>query len=210
MNADLDHYFEKQQIRKEELNCLRSIVLNSNLKEELKWNAPCYTFQNKNVCIIFNFKNSFGVSFFKGSFIHDLYELLEKPGDNTQNVRMIKLSDLNDLVKKEKAISNYINQAIELEKIGVKIVKTTEVKFEYIEELEIAFNKNPKLKVAFESLTPGRQRAYHLFFAAAKQSETRFSRINKFTDQIIDGKGMTDCTCGLSKKCRNVTVHTKY
>lgn len=200
MNADLDNYFEEQKNRKEELNRLRSIVLKADLKEELKWNAPCYTFQNKNVCIIFNFKNSFGVSFFKGSFINDSYEILEKPGDNTQNVRMIKLSENKDLDKKGNAISNYINQAIELEKIGVKIVKTTEAKFECIEELEIAFAKNPELKVAFESLTPGRQRAYHLFFAAAKHSETRFSRINKFTDQIIDGKGMNDCTCGLSKK----------
>ena len=200
MNADLHNYFEELKIRKEELNRLRSIVLASDLKEERKWNAPCYTFQNKNVCIILNFNNYFGVSFFKGSFIKDSYELLEKPGDNTQNVRMIKLSDEKDLNKKEKAISNYINQAIELEKIGVKIVKTPEAKFECIEELEIAFAKNPKLKTAFESLTPGRQRAYHLFFSAAKHSETRFSRINKFTDQIIDGKGITDCTCGLSKK----------
>lgn len=200
MNADLDNYFEELKIRKEELNRLRSIVLASDLKEELKWNAPCYTFQNMNVCIIFNFKNSFGVSFFKGSFIQDSYEILEKPGDNTQNVRMIKLSDTKDLNKKEKAISNYINQAIELEKIGVKIVKTPEAKFESIEELEIVFAKNPKLKTAYESLTPGRQRAYHLFFSAAKHSETRFSRINKFTDQILAGKGITDCTCGLSKK----------
>jgi uncharacterized protein YdeI (YjbR/CyaY-like superfamily) len=150
--------------------------------------------------MIFNFKNTFGVSFFKGAFINDSYGILEKPGDNTQNVRMIKLSEIKDLEKKKYAISNYINQAIELEKICVKIVKATEAKFEFIEELEIAFGKNPKLKAAFESLTPGRQRAYHMFFAAAKQSETRFSRINKFTNQIIDGKGMTDCTCGLSKK----------
>lgn len=200
MNTNLDNYFEEQKVRKEELNRLRSIVLTADLKEELKWNAPCYTFKNKNVCMIFNFKNSFGISFFKGSFINDSYEILEKPGDNTQNVRMIKLSEIKDLDKKKSAIINYINQAIELEKIGVKIVKTAEAKFEFIEELEIAFAKNPKLKVSFESLTPGRQRAYHMFFASAKHSETRFSRINKFTNQIIDGKGMMDCTCGLSKK----------
>ncbi len=200
MNPELDNFFEDLKIRKEELILLRSIILLTDLKEELKWNLPCYTFQNKNVCMIFNFKNSFGVSFFKGAFINDSYELLEKPGDNTQNVRMIKLSEIEDLDKHKNAIINYINQAIELEKIGVKILKTAEAEIEFIEELKIAFDKNPKLKTAFNSLTPGRQRAYHLFFAAAKHSETRFSRINKFTDQIIDGKGMTDCTCGLSKK----------
>lgn len=200
MNPDLDHFFEETKIRKDELNLLRSIILNNDLKEELKWNAPCYTFHNKNICMIFNFKNSFGVSFFKGAFINDSYEILEKPGENTQNIRMIKLSNIDDLVKKKSAINNYINQAIELEKIGVKPNKTTGSEFEIIEELEIAFGKNPKLKVAFESLTAGRQRAYNMFFAAAKQSETRFSRINKFTDQIINGKGMNDCTCGLSKK----------
>lgn len=200
MNPDLDNFFEEQKIRKAELIILRSIILQADLKEELKWNAPCYTFQNKNVCMIFNFKNSFGVSFFKGSFINDSYEILEKPGENTKNISMVKLANIDDIAKKKNAILNYINQAIELEKIGVKIKKTTEVEFEYIEELKIAFGKNQKLKIAFESLTPGRQRAYHMFFAAAKQTETRFSRINKFTDQIIDGKGMTDCTCGLSKK----------
>ena len=200
MNPELDNFFEDLKIRKEELILLRSIILLTDLKEELKWNLPCYSFQNKNVCMIFNFKNSFGVSFFKGAFINDSYELLEKPGDNTQNVRMIKLSEIEDLDKHKNAIINYINQAIELEKIGVKILKTAEAEIEFIEELKIAFDNNPKLKTAFNSLTPGRQRAYHIFFAAAKHSETRFSRINKFTDQIIDGKGMTDCTCGLSKK----------
>jgi uncharacterized protein YdeI (YjbR/CyaY-like superfamily) len=200
MNPDLDNFFEELKTRKEELNLLRSIVLLADLKEELKWNLPCYTFQNKNVFMIFNFKNSFGVSFFKGAFINDSYEILEKPGDNTQNVRMVKLSNIEDLDKNKKAIINYINQAIELEKIGVKIIKTKETEIEFIEELKTVFAKNPKLKTAFESLTPGRQRAYHMFFAAAKQSETRFSRISKFTEQIIDGKGMTDCTCGLSKK----------
>jgi uncharacterized protein YdeI (YjbR/CyaY-like superfamily) len=200
MNPELDNFFEELKIRKEELILLRSIILLADLKEELKWNLPCYTFQNKNVCMIFNFKNSFGVSFFKGAFINDSYELLEKPGDNTQNVRMIKLYEIEDLDKHKNAIINYINQAIELEKIGVKILKTAEAEIEFIEELKIAFDKNPKLKTAFNSLTPGRQRAYHMFFAAAKHSETRFSRINKFTHQIIDGKGMTDCTCGLSKK----------
>ena len=100
MNPELDNFFEDLKIRKEELILLRSIILLADLKEELKWNLPCYTFQNKNVCMIFNFKNSFGVSFFKGAFINDSYELLEKPGDNTQNVRMIKLSEIEDLDKR--------------------------------------------------------------------------------------------------------------
>lgn len=200
MNAQVDSFFEQAQTRKDELILLRSIILQAEMQEEFKWKAPCYTFQKKNVCMIFSFKSSFGLSFFKGAFISDSYEILEKPGDNTQNIRLIRFTNREDVNKKKQAILNYINQALELEKMGVKMVKNTESKFECIEELEIAFGKNPKLKVAFESLTPGRQRAYHMFFAAAKHTDTRFSRIHKFTDQIIDGKGMNDCTCGLSQK----------
>jgi uncharacterized protein YdeI (YjbR/CyaY-like superfamily) len=48
------------------------------------------------------------------------------------------------------------------------------------------------LKTAFDALTPGRQRAYILYFSAAKQSKTQESRVEKYTQKILDGKGLND------------------
>ncbi|MDF2962275.1 MAG: hypothetical protein K0S39_4010, partial [Paenibacillus sp.] len=48
------------------------------------------------------------------------------------------------------------------------------------------------LKTAFEALTPGRQRAYILYFSQPKQSKTRESRVEKYLPHILDGKGLDD------------------
>ena len=84
-----------------------------------------------------------------------------------------------------------IKEAIQIEKDGLKLAKTPST-IDMIPELKEAFKKNPSLKKAFEGLTPGRQRGYHIFFSQAKQSVTRVSRIEKYTRQILAGKGMQD------------------
>ena len=86
----------------------------------------------------------------------------------------------------------YIYEAIEVEKAGLKVnfKKTTE--FRIPEEFQNKLDKVPKLKTAFDALTPGRQRAYILYFAAPKQSKTRESRVEKCMKQILIGKGLND------------------
>lgn len=175
-----------------ELQTLRALVLESGLKEELKWSMPCYTINNKNVLIISAFKDYCAINFFKGALLMDKKKLLTMPGENSQASRQLRITGVEQIVKNEKEILGLIKQAIQIEKEGKKIeYKKTE---EYIlpEELEAEFKKDKIFKKAFESLTPGRQKGYIIFFNVAKQSATRMARINKYKPDILKGKGMND------------------
>ena len=175
----------------EELKLLRSLILDCGLEEESKWGVPTYTYHANNVLILAAFKEYCSISFFKGALLSDEAKILEKPGKNTQAARLIKFTDIKEVTQLKSTIKSYIFEAIEIEKAGL------EVKFEknpepIPEELQVKLDENPKLKSAFEALTPGRQRGYILFFSAPKQSKTRDSRIEKSIPKILKGKGMND------------------
>lgn len=175
----------------EELKKLRAILLASGLNEESKWGFPCYTSDGKNVILLGAFKEYCAVGFIKGALLKDTKKLLVTPGENTQTVRQLRFTNARDVVKMEPILRAYISEAIEVEKSGVKV--TVKKKPEPIpEELQRKLDEMPKLKVAFEALTPGRQRGYILYFSGAKQSETRAARVEKCVPQILAGKGFYD------------------
>lgn len=200
MNPSVDAFLEKTDKWKAELTALRSIMLDCQLIETLKWGQPCYMFNKTNVVILANFKESCAVSFLKGALLSDTENLLVKPGENSQSGRFIRFKSVDEIIEKEAIIKAYVFEAIEVEKAGLKIAPRDPEAEPLISELIQRFEENPTLKKAFEALTLGRQRAYNLFFTAAKQSETRFSRIDSYTDRIYNKKGMNDCVCGLSKR----------
>ena len=175
-----------------ELKALRPILLNCGLTEELKWKMPCYTFENNNVVLMSAFKEYCALSFFKGALLKDPQGILEKPGENTQAARLIRFTNVQQIVDLAPVISAYIAEAIAVEKAGLT------VEFKQVDELAIPaelqdkFDDDPAFQMAFEALTPGRQRGYILHFAGAKQSSTRTSRIEKYTQKIFDGQGMYD------------------
>jgi uncharacterized protein YdeI (YjbR/CyaY-like superfamily) len=150
--------------------------------------------------MIQGFKAYCGLLFFKGALLNDANQLLVKPGENTQTGRLIRFTNTKEIVELETVLKAYIFEAIELEKKGLKVDFEKDNTHIITEEFQIKLNDDPDLKIAFESLTPGRQRAYNLFFSAAKQSKTREVRIERYTQQILNGKGINDCTCGLSKR----------
>ncbi len=199
MNIKVGNFISKLKTWKAEMEALRSILLEFPLTEEIKWGIPCYCLENSNVIIIHGFKEYCGLSFFKGVLLKDAKGLLVKPGENTQGGRLIKLKSVQEINKLRATIKSYIKEAIEIEKLGLKI-EPMEKELVLPEELLAIFKKNAPFKKAFNALTPGRQRAYNLFFTAAKQSATRETRIEKYKKQILDGKGINDCTCGLSQK----------
>ena len=182
-----------------ELEELRKIVIKSGLVEELKWGMPCYTSNNKNILMISAFKDYACISFFKGVLLKDKEKLLVAHGENSQSVRIIKYTNSDQIIQQTRLIKTYIKEAIEIEKLGLKIEHRNN-ELVLPEELINQFKKNARFKKAFNGLTPGRQRAYNLFFSAAKQAATRETRIEKYKKQILDGKGINDCTCGLSLK----------
>jgi uncharacterized protein YdeI (YjbR/CyaY-like superfamily) len=200
MNSKADEYFIKVKKWQQELALLRKIVLDCMLTEDFKWRNPCYTFQNNNVLIIHGFKEYCALLFFKGALLNDASGILIQQTENVQSGRQIRFTNTKEIAKMEKVLKAYIFEAIEIEKSGLKVALKKHEEFNIPEEFEKQLKRNATLKKAFNALTPGRQRGYYLYFSAPKQSSTREARIEKYTQQIINGKGLTDCTCGLSKK----------
>ena len=191
MNPKVDDHIRNSKLWKDEMNALRAIILNCKLAEDFKWGKPCYSFDGKNVVLIQGFKDYFALLFFKGGIMKDPKQLLIKMGENTQTGRQMRFENVQDILDKKEIIKDYIFDAIEIEESGEKI----EIKKEATpipEEFQIKLKENPKLNSAFEALTPGRQRAYLIYFSAPKQSKTRESRIEKSIPNILDGKGMND------------------
>ena len=200
MNPKVDAFLLNTKKWREELTILRSIVMDSGLGEELKWGAPCYVHEKANVIMIHGFKDYFALMFFKGALMKDPQDLLRKPGENTQSSRLIRLTSMDEMLGQEEVLRAYIQNAIEVEKAGEKVIAKKTEEYPVPLELEESFAENSDLQHAFYGLTPGRQRAYLLHFAEAKQSSTRKARIEKYTPRILNGKGILDCWCGLSKR----------
>jgi uncharacterized protein YdeI (YjbR/CyaY-like superfamily) len=191
-NPKVDAYLSKAEKWREEIKKLRTLLLDSRLTEEFKWGKPCYAFQEANLVVILPLKEYCTLLFCKGVLLKDTNGILIKAGENTQAARQVRFTNLREIVKMESILKAYIHEAVEAEKAGLKVdyKKSTELIFP--EELQNKFDKNPALKTAFTALTPGRQRAYNIYFSAAKQSKTRQSRIEKCIPQILSGKGLND------------------
>src|SRR5260370_3722155 len=192
MNPEVDVYLSKAKKWQEELDKLRMIILDCQLTEELKWGKPCYTFQKRNIVVILPLKEYCALLFCKGALLNDANGILIKPGENTQAGRQIRFTNVREIVEMETILKAYIYEAIEVEKAGLQVnfKKNTELIFP--EEFQNKLEEIPALKSAFDALTPGRQRAYHLYFSAPKQSKTRESRVEKCMQQILNGKGLDD------------------
>ncbi len=191
-NHKVDLFLSKTKIWKEEFKESRRIILECGLTEELKWGQPCYTFNGANIIILGGFKAYFGILFVKGALLKDPKKILIQQTENVQSGRQIRFTNVDEIINQELILKSYIKEAIEVEKMGLKVEMKKVTDFKIPEELEKEFNKNSKLKTAFTSLTPGRQRAYILYFTGAKQSKTREVRIDKYIPQILNGKGLND------------------
>jgi uncharacterized protein YdeI (YjbR/CyaY-like superfamily) len=192
MNPKADFYFDKAKTWQEEINKLRTIVLETGLDEELKWGCPCYTFQKTNIVLIHVFKEYCALLFFKGALLNDPKGILIQQTKNVQAARQIRFTNLKEIVSQKNALKSYIYEAIEVEKAGLKVELKKTTEFSMPEEFQNKLNKNKALKKAFDALTPGRQRGYLLHFSAPKQSTTRESRIEKSIPEIMKGKGLND------------------
>ena len=192
MNPKVDWFFNKDTKWQKEYETMRTIVLDCGLTEELKWGVPCYTFQNSNVVLIHGFKDYCAFLFHKGVLLKDTQGILIQQTENVQAARQIRFTNVQEIVEIDRTLKSYIYEAIEVEKAGleVKMKKTSE--FDMPDEFKKALEKDLELKAAFETLTPGRQRGYLLYFSQPKQSKTRESRIEKSIEKILNGIGLHD------------------
>jgi len=191
-NPKVDGFLNKSKKWKNEYEKLRSIVLDCELTEDFKWMHPCYTFDKKNIVLIHGFKEYCALLFHKGALLQDTNGILIQQTENVQAARQIRFTNVQEIIEMEPILKTYIYQAIEVEKAGLEVnfKKNTEINIP--EEFQNKWDEMPALKTAFEALTPGRQRAYIYYFSEPKQSKTRVSRIEKYMQQILDGKGLND------------------
>ncbi|KXH84364.1 YdeI/OmpD-associated family protein [Chryseobacterium kwangjuense] len=192
MNPKVDFFFDKNQQWHKEFEKLRAIALSTELIEDLKWGCPCYTFEGKNIFLIHGFKEYCALLFFKGALMKDPDQILIQQSENVQAARQIRFTDVQQINDLEEIIRAYMFEAVEIEESGAKVEMKKTKEFEMVEEFKNKLDESPELKEAFESLTPGRQRAYLLHFSSAKQSKTREARIEKYIPQILNGQGLND------------------
>lgn len=210
MNPQVDQFLLNTKKWCTELELLRSILIESELVEELKWRQPCYTHNGENVIMLGVFKEFCIISFLKGVLLKDPKQLLTAQGENTNTWRVMKFTKVSEIIPLETTIKSYIEEAIQLEKDGVKVeIKKAEsdpIPTELLDE----FAEDLNFQKAFMALTPGRQRGYLIYFNAPKQSKTRTSRIEYYRPRILNGKGFHDCVCGQSKKMPTCDGSHKY
>jgi uncharacterized protein YdeI (YjbR/CyaY-like superfamily) len=192
MNPKVDAYLSRAKRWRDEFEKLRMIILESGLTEELKWGVPCYTFEKTNIVLIHGFKEYCALLFFKGALLKDREGILIRQTATVQAARQIRFTNVREIVKMKPILKAYVYEAIEIEKAGLKVAFKKTSEFKMPEEFQNKLNKLPALKTAFYSLTPGRQRAYILYFSQARQSKTRESRVEKCMPQILNGKGLND------------------
>ncbi|MCC9609471.1 YdeI/OmpD-associated family protein [Blastopirellula sp. JC732] len=191
-NPKVDGYYRKSTQWRAELEELRAIILGCKLTETMKWGCPCYTQDDRNIVLLHEFKEYCAILFFKGALLKDPKQVLIQQTKNTQSARQMRFTSAKEIAPLKSTIKAFVRAAIEVEKAGLKVDFKETAEFEMPAEFQSALKKNAKLKKAFASLTPGRQRAYLLHFAGAKQAKTRESRIEKCTPQILAGKGLND------------------
>jgi len=192
MNPKVEFFFTKAKQWQEEYKKLRMITLDCDLTEELKWGCPCYTIDGKNIVLIHGFKEYCALLFMKGALFKDPNGILIQQTENVQSARQIRFSNVQEIIEMEPILKAYINEAIVVEKEGLQVEFKKATEFSMPDEFQNKLDENSELEIAFYALTPGRQRAYLLYFSAPKQSKTREARVEKYAQHILEGKGLND------------------
>lgn len=191
-NPDVDFYFTKAKQWREEFVALRKIALATGLTEELKWGHPCYCLDGRNVFLMHGFKDYCALLLFKGALLSDPQKILVQQTANVQSARQIRFNSVAEITRMKPTIKAYLDEAMQVEKAGLKVQFKKAAEYKVPAEFQARLDAMPDLKSAFFALTPGRQRAYLLYFSSAKQAKTREARIEKYLHQILNGLGMDD------------------
>lgn len=192
MNPKVDWFFDKKTPWQQEYAVLRDIPLECGLTEELRWGCPCYTVDKKNVVLIHGFKDYCALLFFKGALLKDPKGILVQQTKNVQSSRQVRFTGVQEIARLRRVLKAYVTEAIAVEQAGLTVPKKATADFDVPDEFAEKLKTMPALKKAFRALTPGRQRAYLLHFASAKQSATRQARVERHVPRIMAGKGLDD------------------
>lgn len=190
MNPEVDAYISRSEKWPEEMTALRPTLLDAGLTEEIKWRSPCYSHDGDNIAIFQEMNDFLSLMFFKGALLSDPQGVLEEQGQNSRSARRIRFTSVEEVARLADTVRAYVEEAIDVAEAGLTVGPAPELVL--VEELQNRLDADPALKAAFESLTPGRQREYNLYFSEAKQAKTREARIGKYAQKILEGKGFRD------------------
>lgn len=190
VNPKVDAYIERSDKWPDEMTDLRSVLLGCGLTEEIKWGKPCYSYEDSNIVILQEMNDFLALMFFKGALLSDSEGVLEEQGPNSRSARRIRFTSVEDVARLTDIVKAYVDEAIDVEEAGLEVGPAPELVFG--EELQNRIDHDPAFRAAFESLTPGRQREYNLYFCGAKQATTREARVDKYAQKILDGKALRD------------------
>ena len=191
MNPQVDFYFAKSKWQAE-LQTLRHQLLTTGLTEVLKWGVPCYTHHGRNIALLHGFKDYCALLFVKGALLKDPQGLLIQQTENVQGARQLRFTTPAEVARAEPFLPAYLHEALAIEQAGLKVPLKPVAAFPVPAEFQAALTQSAALNSAFHALTPGRQRAYLLHFAAPKQAQTRASRVVKASPKILAGQGLND------------------
>jgi uncharacterized protein YdeI (YjbR/CyaY-like superfamily) len=186
----VDAYIERSQAWPGEMAALRPILLGAGLTEDIRWGKPCYAHDGSNIVIMQEMKHFLALMFFKGALLEDPMGVLREQGPNSRSARRMEFTSVADVEAAVDTIAGFVEEAIDIEEAGLEVEPAPELVL--VEELQRRLDDDPELRAAFEGLTPGRQREYHLHISSAKQSATREARVDKFAPRILQGKGFRD------------------
>lgn len=189
-DAAVDAYVSRSVAWPDEVAALRPILRSCGLTETLKWHKPCYCDAGKNIVIIQEFKAFVALMFFKGALLADPAGVLETQGPNWRSARRMCFTSVDDVMARAGVIEAYVRQAVEAERAGREVEPGPEP--EWVAELSERLADDEQFRIAFEALTPGRQREYNFHFAGAARSATRSARIERNVDRILAGQGLRD------------------
>jgi len=188
--SEVDAYIENSDKWSQEISALRPVLLGCGLTEQIKWAKPCYSHHGRNIVIIQEMKDFLSLMFFKGGLLSDPDGILEDQGPNSRSARRIRFSSTDDVTRLAEGVTAYIEEAIAIEESGQKVEPPHPLA--PVEALAARLDRDPEFKAAFETLTPGRQREYNLYFSNAKQASTRESRVERCVEKILEGRGLRE------------------
>jgi len=188
----VEEYIETNAHFKEALTILRDIINSTELNEAVKWSAPVYDLNGKNVVGLGAFKKHFGIWFFNGVFLNDKKQLLVNAQEKTKALRQMRFESIDGINKD--VVLAYVKEAIENQKLGkeIKPIRTTKKDILIPELLKTEFKTDSKFNDAFSALTPGKQREYCEHITSAKREATKLSRLDKIKPMIFNGVGLHD------------------
>ena len=190
MNAEVDAYISGSRLWPDEVTELRAVLLGTGLTEDFKWGNPCYAHDGANVAIVQEFKDGLALMFFKGALLADPAGVLESQGPTSRSALRMRFTSVDDVRRLAGTVAEYVAEAVAVEDAGLKVGPPPELVL--VEELQARLDEDPELQAAFDALTPGRRREYHLHISGAKRAETRAARAEQAVPRIFAGKGLRD------------------